>query len=377
MKVPFCKPDVSRKDRIAVMDALKCQWLTCGERTVAFEEAFAKYVGVSHAIAVSSGTAALHLAMKALDIREGDEVIVPTMTFAATANAPIFCGATPVFADIDEDTLNISPDSIGKHITKKTKAIIPVHYGGLPCSMDKILGIAMSNNLYVVEDCAHSLGATFEGIQTGAMSHIGTFSMYPTKPLICGEGGMVTTDNEYLAERMVSMRSHCMTKDAFERCQECEWKYDVVDLGYNFRIDEMSAALGLSQMLRVDEMREKRAAIAKLYDERLGNVKGLILPKIGDKRTSSYHLYVIRVAEGFGMSRDELFKGLVEKEVESSVHYTPLNLMSFYQRKYGCKIGDCPTAEKVYNEILSLPIYSAMFPWQAQYVVSQIEALAR
>jgi dTDP-4-amino-4,6-dideoxygalactose transaminase len=317
--------------------------------------------------------------MRALGIHEGDEVIVPTFTFAATANAPIFCGARPVFADIDEETLCISPKSIMEKVTDKTKAIIPVHLAGQPCDMGWILKIAMEHKLHVVEDCAHSLGAEYQSIPTGGLSDISCFSFYATKPMTTGgEGGMLATNNEYLAKQARLMRSHCMTRDAFERNKLGDWRYDVVDLGYNYRMSEPQAALGISQLSRIDRMTKRRARVAKYYNKRLGEIRGIITPKLAKGATSSYHLYIIRVVEKeFGMSRDELFKRLAEKNIECSVHYTPIHLLAYYKKMYGTNRGDCPVAEKIYNQVLSLPIYSRMLPSQMEYVVKGIEELAK
>ncbi len=378
MEVPFSYPDINQEDKRAVLEVLGSQWLTGGQRTVEFEKGFAEYVGVKYAVAVNSGTAALHLAMRGIGIKEGDEVIVPTFTFAATANAPIFCGAKPVFADIDERTFNISPASIEKHITPRTKAIIPVHIAGQPCELQEILQIAMDYDLFVVEDCAHSLGATYRGFQTGRLSVASCFSFYPTKNICTGEGGMVTTNDEELARYIRLMRTHCATKEAWERQETANWQYDIVDLGYNYRLTEFQAALGISQLKRLDEMNGKRAKVVEFYNERLSKVKGIITPYQAENRTNSYHLYIIRVVEKeFGMSRGELFKRLAEKGVECSVHYTPIHMMSYYRARYGTKIGDCPIAEKIYPEILSLPLFSKLSDEQMEFVVKSIEESAK
>ncbi len=378
MKVPFCFPDITQDDKDAILEVLDSQWLTGGQKTVDFESEFARYLGVEYAIAVNSGTAALHLAMVALNIGKGDEVIVPTLTFAATANASIFCGALPVFADIDEKTLNISPISIKEKITKRTKAIIIVHIAGQPCNMNEIIELAMSHNLYLVEDCAHSLGATYEGFKAGSLSYISCFSFYPTKPITTGEGGMAATNNEELARKMRLMRTHYATKEALERNHLSSWYYDVEGLGYNYRMSEIAASLGISQLSRIDQMNDNRARVAEYYTKRLGKINGILTPSQAEGRTTSNHLYIIRVVEKyFGMSRNEVFQRLAEKGVECSVHYIPLHLMTYYQNRYGYKQGDFPVAEEVYREILSLPLFSKMTDLQVEYVVEQIEALVK
>lgn len=377
LKVPFSPPCITSEDKRAVLKALDSQWLSGGQNTAEFEENFARYVGAKHAIAVGNCTEALHLAMEALNIRRGDEVIVPTMTFCATANAAIFCGAIPVFADIEEDSFTISPTSIKSKINSRTKAIVPVHFAGIPSDMEEIMGIAKRDGLFVVEDCAHSLGATYKGKQTGSIGNIGCFSFYATKNLCCGEGGMITTDSDELAKKMRQMRTHCMSKEALDRSNGKEWKYDVVGLGYNYRMPDYVAALGNSQLSRIDKLNAKRAMICQYYDEQLSKVKGIKTLKWGDGKKSAYHLYVIRVNEKeFGMSRNELFKKLAERHIECSVFYTPLTLLSYYKERYGCKPSDCPTATKVYESILALPLFNGIMPYQMEYIVRSVQELA-
>lgn len=375
--VPFSIPDITQQDREAVLEAIDSRWLTGGPRVKKFEEQFASYVGVKYAVAVNSCTAALHLTMRALDVGPDDEVIVPTLTFAATANASLFCGAKPVFADIDEKTFNISPQDVLRRITARTKAIIVVHYGGQPCDMNEIMQIAEEHKLAVIEDCAHSLGASYFSRQTGSIGTAGCFSFYPTKNITTLEGGMVTSNDKDLVHRISIMRSHAMTRGARERSDSLTWYYDVVDLGYNYRLNEVQAALGMSQLSRVDEMNNRRIERAHYYTQRLKKGKGLILPFESENRTHVYHLYVVRVAKRkFGMSRDQLFRGLSEKGIGLSVHYTPLHLMTFYRKRLGTKRGDYPVAERVYDEILSLPLFAAMSQNQIEYVVREINRVA-
>jgi len=372
-KIPLCIPDINQQDKDGVSETLNSQWLTNGAKTVEFEKRFAEYLGVKYAIAVNSGTAGLHLAMRVLKLEAGDEVIVPVLTFVATANAPIFCGATPVFADVDERTFNITPESILAKITKKTKAIIVVHYAGQPCGMKEIMQIAYDHNLFVVEDCAHSLGASYNRYQTGTIGIAGSFSFYPTKPLVTGEGGMITTNLKEVAESVTIMRSHGMTREARQRSVSATWQYDVVELGYNYRMSEMQASLGITQLTRVNAMRQRRAEIAEYYTRNLGYIDGIIPPFQADNRTNSYHLYVVKMIEkNFGISRDELFSRLASKGIGAGVHYTPLHLLTYYQQHYGYRKGDFPIAEKLYSEILSLPIYSKMTREDAEYVVQAI-----
>jgi len=376
-KTPFFIPWITDKDKKAVLEALKSRWLTGGPRAKELERMFANYINVKHAVSVNSCTAALHLAMRALNIGPGDEVIVPVLTFAATANAPLFVGAKPVFADIDERTFNISPKDIQNKITEKTKAIIVVHYGGQPCDMKEIMQTAKRHDLYVVEDCAHSLGAEYTGQKTGGVGTIGCFSFYPTKIIITLEGGMVTTNDEKMAEQTRILREHGMTKSAFEREKKATWYYDVVDLGYNYRLNEVQAALGISQLKRVEEINERRIEAAHYYTQKLKEIDGIIPPYGAKDRTHVYHLYVIKVTERYGVDRDELYKRLSAKGIGLSVHYTPLHLLTFYKRKLGYQKGDFPVAEKISKEILSLPLFPLIPKAQIDYVVKEISRIKK
>lgn len=371
--VPFFVPSITKEDKKKVIAALGSRWLTGGPRAKEFEELFAQYVGTKYAVAVNSCTAALHLALRALGIGSSDEVIVPTLTFAATANAPLFCGARPIFADIDEITFNISPEDVAKHITKRTKAIIVVHYAGQPCNMNEITQLADKFGIYVIEDCAHSLGATYSGRQTGGLGTAGCFSFYPTKNITTMEGGMVTTNDKKLADRITILRSHGMTREAWERSRSSKWYYDVVDLGYNYRLNEVQVALGISQLSRVDLMSQQRARKAKYYTTKLGKIKGIIPPQQAENRTHAFHIYAVRVIQKeFGVSRDALFAQLSKRGIGLSVHYTPLHLLTYYRETLGCKPGDYPVAEKVYNELLSLPIFPKLRRKQIDYVIQKI-----
>jgi len=371
-EIPFFVPWVTEEDKKIVLETLDSRWLTGGPKTKEFEELFANYVGVKHAVAVNSCTAALHLAMRALNIGPGDEVIVPVFTFAATANAPLFVGAKAVFADIDEKTFNISPKNIQDKITEKTKALIVVHYGGQPCNMEEIMQIARSHKLYVVEDCAHSLGAEYMGQKTGSIGAMGCFSFYPTKIITTSEGGMVTTNNEEVAKQIELLREHGMTKGALAREKTKTWYYDVVDLGYNYRLNEVQAALGISQLERVKEINKRRIEAAYYYTHKLKEIDGIIPPYEAKDRTHLYHLYVIRVTERYGIDRDELYKRLSAKGIGLSVHYTPLHLLSFYKKTLGYNLGDFPNAERVYKQILTLPLFPTMTREQIDYVVEEI-----
>jgi UDP-4-amino-4,6-dideoxy-N-acetyl-beta-L-altrosamine transaminase len=374
-RVPFFIPWVIEEDKKAVLEALSSRWLTGGPNVKEFERVFAKYMGVKHTVAVNSCTAALHLAMRTLKIGLGDEVIVPVFTFAATANAVLYVGAKPVFADMDEKTFNISPRDIQNRITDKTKAIIVVHHGGQPCDMKEIMQIARRHNLHVVEDCAHSLGAEYMSQKTGSIGTIGCFSFYPTKVITTIEGGMITTNDEKIAKQSTILREHGMTKTAIEREKKATWYYDVVDLGYNYRLNEVQAALGISQLKRVEEINKRRIEAAHYYTQKLEKIDGITPPYEGKNRTHVYHLYVIRVTERYGTDRDELFKRLSAKGIGLSVHYTPLHLLTFYRKKLGYKKGDFPVAEKISKEILSLPLFPTISEAQIDYVAKEISKI--
>jgi UDP-4-amino-4,6-dideoxy-N-acetyl-beta-L-altrosamine transaminase len=374
--IPFYTPWITNQDKKAISEALKSRWLTGGPIAVQFEKQFADYVGVKHAVSVSSCTAALHLAMRVLNIKSGDEVIVPDVTFAATANAPLFVGATPVFADIDEKTFNISPKDLLNRITPKTKAIIPVHYGGQPCDMKELIEIAEDYKLHIVEDCAHSLGAEYNGKKTGSFGVFGCFSFYPTKIITTLEGGMITTNDENLAKKLRILREHGMSKTAIDRESEASWYYDVVDLGYNYRLNELQAALGISQLARADEGIKRRIEAARYYKKRL-KCNGVVIPYEAPHRSHIFHLFVIKVdKDRFSKSRDDLFKKLSSNGVGVSLHYTPLHKLSLYKKFINSKTNKFSVAEQIYQQILSLPLYPTMTETDIDFVAEKIEKIA-
>jgi perosamine synthetase len=373
-EIPFYIPLIEQQDKRAVLEALSSRWLTGGPKAVEFEKEFAKYVGTRFAVSVNSCTAALHLAMRVLNIRSGDEVIVPDLTFAATANAPLFCGAKPVFADIDEKTFNISPADVQRKISDKTKAIIPMHYGGQPCDMKEIGEIAEDKKLFVVEDCAHSLGADYEDLRTGTFGAIGCFSFYPTKIITTLEGGMLTTNDEKIDRRARLLREHGMDRPALQREVNANWRYDVIDLGYNYRLPEPLAALGITQLNRIAEGIKRRIRLAKYYDELLRSSHfELVTPYVAKNRSHIFHLYTIRIKQNrLGITRDKIFSRLLASKIQSSVHYTPLHLMSFYKQFLNGR-SSFPVAERIYREILSLPIFPAMPRKSVERVVTEIK----
>ncbi len=373
--IPFYVPWMTSADKKAVSQALTSRWLTGGPLVRSFEADFAKYVDAKFAIAVNSCTAALHLAMRAIDIGPGDEVIVPDFTFAATANAPIFCGAKPVLADVDERTFNISPTQVLNKITSKTKAIIPVHYGGQACEMKELMEIAHDYHLHIIEDCAHSLGSDYKGKMTGTFGEMGCFSFYPTKIITTLEGGMITTNDEKYAQKLRLLREHGMSRNAIERESGVTWYYDVIDLGYNYRLTDPQAALGASQLKRVDEGIKKRIKIADYYDKQLIAInQGLTVPNRAPNRSHIFHLYNLKLPESQdGAVRNALFKKLALKGIQSSVHYPPLHLMSFYKQFIKKDSDTFPVTEKIYNQIISLPLYPGLTKKEVLRVTTEIK----
>ena len=373
MKVPFFVPWITNKDKQNVLKSLNQRWLTNGIFLQKFESNFQKYISSTYSIGVGSGAQALHLAVRGLGIGPGDEVIVPSFTFVATANAVTSCGAKPVFADVDLDTFNISIDSIEKLITKKTKAIIPVHYAGQSCDMDKINSISKKNNLKIIEDCAHALGSTFKNNKCGNLGAVGCFSFYPTKIITTGEGGMVTCNNLELFKKIKILKSQAMSISSNEREKLATWKYDVTDLGYNYRLDEIRSSLGFSQLFRVDQINKMRIKLASIYTNSLSKIKGIETPIIKDNRNHIFHLYSIKITDEYPLTRDELYQKLTQKGIGTSVQYTPVHLMSYYKKKN--KNRSLKNSEKLMNQVLCLPIFPKMKLKEIQYVIKNIKIL--
>jgi perosamine synthetase len=371
MKVPYFVPWITKDDKNSVQKALSQRWLTSGPYLQKFEKKFCNVIKTKFSCGVGSATHALHLSSKSLGIKPGDEVIVPSFTFAATANAVIYCGAKPIFADVDPETFNILPKDIEKKITKKTKAIIPVHYGGQSCDMNEIMKIAKKYRLNVIEDCAHALGSTYFDKKCGSIGEFGCFSFYPTKIITTGEGGMVTCKNPKLFKKINLFRSQALSISAKHREKIAQWKYDILDLGYNYRLDELRSSLGYSQISRLSEINKKRIKIASEYTKLINKINGIITPKIKPNRNHIFHLYTIKIEKDFHLSRDELFDKLQSKGIGTSVQYYPLHLMSYYKKNFPSKTP-LPNSNLLKDTVLSLPIYPTMTLKQIKYVVSQI-----
>ncbi len=379
MEIPFHKPYIGEEEISEVVDTLRSGWITMGPKTLRFEEEFSRYIGSCQAIAVNSGTAALHLALKVIGLNAGDEVIIPTTTFTATGEVVCYFNAKPVIVDVSRETHNIDVAAIDKAITAKTKAIIPVHFGGQPCDMDEIQEIAKKHKLYVIEDAAHALPARYKGNRIGCISDLTCFSFYSTKPLAMGEGGMATTGNSDWADRIRTLRLHGISKDAWKRYSKGgSWFYEVVEAGYKYNTTDVQAALGLAQLKKVGKLWNKRKSIAKRYTEAFSPHEGIIPPTIRQDREMAWHLYVIKLnLELLKLDRNKFIEELREKGIETSVHFIPLHRHPFYRNTFGYDPKDFPNAEWIFERSLSLPIYPDMSDEEVNYVIETTEGIVR
>ena len=373
IKIPFFLPYVDSKDITEIKKAASAPFLTNGPKLDVFEQKFKKFTKSKYAIGVSNATAALYLSLKALGIKKNDEVIVPDLTFVATANVVLQVGATPVLVDIDDETLNISTESIIKNISRKTKAIIPVHLAGTPCDMQKIMKIARSNSLKVIEDCAHGIGTSYNKKHVGNFGNAGCFSFYPTKNLTTIEGGMVITNDEKIADFIQLARNHGMSRSLMSRYSSGKpWEYDIKDIGYNYRLDEIRSTLGISQLQKLTILNKKRLTAFLYYNKGLKNIPGLIVPNEKNFRDNSCHLYIIRITADAKISRDKLFYSLQKKGIGSSVHYKPLHEFTLFRKK-GISRGSLSISKRIYKEILSLPMYPQLPRSSQDYIIKSIK----
>jgi len=359
--LPYGKQAVDESDIQAVVNVLKSDYLTTGPFVKEFEELIADYVGAKYAVAVSNGTAALHMACFAAGIKEGDEVIVSPMTFAASANAVLYCGGTPVFADIDSMTYNIDPNKIEEKITNKTKAIIPVDFSGQSVDMDRIKEIADKHDLIIIEDAAHALGSEYKGRKVGSQADMVEFSFHPVKPITTGEGGIVTTNSEDLYNKMMIFRTHGITRDK-ERFNDNHgpWYYEQQYLGYNYRLTDIQSALGISQMSKIDDFLARRREIVRIYNDAFKDIKEIVTPFEAEFSNSGWHIYVIKVKhELLTATRKEIFEALQAENIGVNVHYLPVYLHPYY-RDLGYEKGICPNAEELYENMITLPLFPSM-----------------
>jgi len=357
--LPFCLPTIGRSEKSEVISVLSSGWLTAGSVTERFEAELARYLGAKHVVAVSSCTAALHLSLLALGIGEGDEVIVPSLTFCSTANVVVHCGATPVFADVDETTLTITPEEVDRRAGPRTKAVVAVHYSGYPCDMDGILDVAQKRGLAVVEDAAHALGAMYKNKMIGTFGDATCFSFYPTKTITTGEGGAVSTGDGALAERVKLLSLHGITRDAWKRyTSSASWQYEVTVPGYKYNTTDLEAAIGLRQLERIEEFIGKREKLWKKYCEELSDLQEIELPPSPAEGRHSRHLFVVRLRKDCRVGRDELIGRLREENVGTSVHFLPVHLQPYYRARW--PHVSLPVTETVWRRILSLPLYPLM-----------------
>ncbi len=378
--LPFALPDIGEEEIAEVVDSMRSGWLTTGPKTKAFEHDFAAYIGGGvEAMAVSSATAGLHLALEACGIRAGDEVITSVYTFTSTAEVIRYLGADPVFADIDERTLNISPESIEKAITPKTKAIMPVHVGGLPCDMDAILAIAKKHGLKVVEDAAHAFPVRYKGRMIGALdSDAAVYSFYATKTITTGEGGMVVTKNKDMVKRIKTMRLHGIDRDAYDRytSEKPAWYYEIVAPGYKYNMSDIMASMGIHQLKKAERMKARRREIAMRYTEALQRLP-LTLPYLpAEDEDNAWHLYPVHIRKDAPVMRDEFIKQMsFSAKIGCSVHFIPLHLQPYYRDKYGLTPQMFPCATEAFESEVSLPIYPKMTDEDVEYVIEQIRRI--
>jgi dTDP-4-amino-4,6-dideoxygalactose transaminase len=373
MHIPYHQYLTGAEEIDGVTEVLRSGWLTSGIKTVEFEARFSELKNGAHALAVNSCTSALFLILKAMEIGPGDEVITTPLTFAATANVIVHCGATPVFADVDPRTLNIDPAEVAKKITPRTRAIIAVHLGGNPCDLDALLAIATMHNLKLIEDCAHAIEGSYKGKPIGTIGHASAFSFYPTKNITTAEGGMIVTSDNALATSMNLWRKHGMDKSAWERTEGHNNPfYDVVLPGYKCNLTDLQAALGLAQMKRLSAMAIRRKEIAEKYNAAFSTLPSIRLVTPNPDGEHSLHLYLILVEKAATVSRNDAIQQLQEKGVEISINYLPVHLFTWYQKNFGFKSGDFPHAEFCGSQEISLPFYPSLTDEEVAYVIEVV-----
>lgn len=374
--LPFAQPDIGEGEIEAVVTCLRSGWLTTGVKAKEFEARFAEYIGVKHALAVSSCTAGLHLALEACGIGPGDKVLTTPFTFTATAETIRYLGADPIFADIDPHTLNIDPEAAEQVLRDNpgVKAILPVHFAGLSCDMDALNQLADKYQLKVIEDAAHAIPTSYRGKAAGALGDVGAFSFYATKTLCTGEGGMVTTNDDAIAERMKTMRLHGINRDVFDRYQSRQpsWYYEVVAPGFKYNMPDTAAALGIEQLKRAAALRERRQAIADYYTRELADLPLQLPPMPSAEDSHSWHLYVIRLQDDTPQ-RDAFIETMAQRGIGTSVHFIPLHVQPYWRDRYKLKPEDFPVAYNTYQRCVSLPIYTKMSDTDVERVVASVK----
>lgn len=369
--LPYGRQTIDEEDIAAVVEVLRSDWLTTGPKVEEFERLLAGVTGAKHAVAVSNGTAALHAAMAAIGIGPGDEVIVPAITFVATANSVVYQGGTPVFADVQPDILLIDPADVARRITPRTRAIVAVDYAGQPCDYDALRTLAASRGLKLLSDACHALGGSFGTRPVGSLSDLSTFSFHPVKPITTGEGGAITTDDSALAEKMRIFRSHGIASDFRHREKLGAWAYEMTSLGFNYRLPDLACALGIVQLRKLPAMHARRSAIAALYDAALQENPRIQPLALRPGRTHGHHLYVVKLDAS--LDRDAVFRALRAERIGVNVHYAPVHLHPFYRERFGHAPGLCPVAEREFQRLLSLPIFPRMTDDDARDVLAALD----
>ena len=373
--IPYGRQWVDASDIREVIKVLKSDWLTQGPKIKEFEDDLCKYTGAKYAVAVSSGTAALHIACLAADIKRGDEVITSPITFVASANSILYCGGKPVFADIQKDTVNIDPEEIKKKISPETKAIIPVHFAGHPCDLEEVKEIAEKHNLLIIEDAAHALGAEYKKSKIGSCkySDMTIFSFHPVKHITTGEGGAVLTNQKDLYQRLLLFRNHGITRKKEKMASyDGPWYYEMQKLGFNYRITDLQCALGINQLKKLEKYIERRRELVSIYDKELSKIDKIILPVEKPYVKSSWHIYYIRLKNA--SKRRLIFEELQKSGIGVQVHYIPVYLQPYYQKNFGYKVGDYPKAEDYYQSTITLPLYPKMMNSEIQYVINILKS---
>jgi len=374
--LPYGHHSIDEEDIAAVVQVMRSDWITQGPKVEEFERAVAEFCGAKYGVAFSSGTASLHGACAAVGLGPGDEAITTPFTFVATANCLLYQGATPVFADVCSDTLNIDPINVDRCIGPRTKAILLVDYAGHPADLEVFLKLAERTGLVVVEDACHALGAEYNGRRVGGISDMTVFSFHPVKHITTGEGGMVTTNDVEFARRLRMFRNHGIDSDARKRETEGRWSYDMVTLGYNYRMTDIGSALGLSQLQRLATNLARRQEIARRYTEVFENLRGIVPLTVRPDVVPAFHLYPIRLdLPILNCGRDEFLRALRAENVGANVHYVPVHMQPYYRRMFGYRGGEFPVAEKESNRLISLPIFQSMSDQDVDDVIEAVRKL--
>ena len=369
--LPYGRQTLTEADVAAATEVLRSDWLTTGPKVAEFEEAIADYVDARHAVSFSSGTAALHAAVLAAGLKPGDEAITTPLTFCATANAALYGGGTPVFADVRDETLTIDPKEVERRITPRTKVLLPVDYAGQPADLDALLALADRHKLLIIEDAAHALGAKYRSRMVGSISHMSVFSFHAVKHLTTGEGGMVTTNNGEFVQRLREVRNHGIDSDARARQADGQWHYEMTTLGFNYRLTDIACALGLAQLPRLPANLARRRAIAARYEKALATISSLALPIVAADVTSAWHLYPVRVDAS--LDRAEVFNALRAEGLGVNVHYIPVHLHPYYRSRFGYRGGEFPIAETASGRLISLPMFHGMTDEDVDDVILAVE----